>query len=184
MPSLPRIFPRDAETFQRSGANPDLVETQGEGLGPTMIDAWRPVIRISSESKEGLSRGLQWLCLLAHSGVEVPVTVFTRFSTLVTEHKSSLPDSLLLVKAIMFSTWLKSVGRQELQIVFSQLHTRLAPIIKAQFANGNEVIERWVYYESYVHLSDQSLANLLFKRRWGRVCYCMGVTEEKLWNSG
>lgn len=149
MPSLPRTFSHDAETSHHSGANPDLMETQVESLGSTMIDAWRPVIRISSKSKEGLSRGLQWLCLLARSGVEVPITVFTRFSTLVIEHNSSLTDSLLLVKAVMFSTWLKSVGRQELQVVFSQLHTRLAPTIKAQFANGDKGIERSIYYESF-----------------------------------
>lgn len=142
MSSLSRVFSRDAEASQFSGAYPDPLETEAGSFRSMAIDAWRPIIRVSSESKEGLSRGLRWLSLLACSGLEVPIQVFTRFTTLVTEHNSSLSDSILLVKAVMFSTWLKSTGRQELQSVFSQLHTRLAPLIKAQFLNGTEILER------------------------------------------
>ncbi|KAF9464728.1 hypothetical protein BDZ94DRAFT_1255766 [Collybia nuda] len=138
MPSLPRLLPREADMSHRSGVNPDQVGTQGERFASIAIDPWRPIIRISSEGREGLSRGLQWLCLLSRSGVEVPVTVFTRFSVLITEHTSSIPNSLLLIKAVLFSTWLQSAGRQELQNVCSHLHDRLAPLIKIQTSNGDE----------------------------------------------
>jgi hypothetical protein len=139
MPSLPRIFSRDAETSHRFSANFDSVETQTESHVSIVADPWRPLVRISSEDKGGLSRNLKWLCLFARSGVEVPIAVFTRFSNLITAHDSSLLDSLSLVKAAMFSTWFKSAGRQELQIIFAQLHTRLVPHIKTQLTNHDDV---------------------------------------------
>lgn len=91
---------------------------------------------------EGLSRGLQWLYHFARSNVEIPLTTFKKFSALVTEFDSSLTDSLLLAKSVLSSTWLKSMGRQQLQSLFSELHGRLAPRIVEYLRGGTQVNER------------------------------------------
>jgi hypothetical protein len=107
-----------------------------------VFDPWRAVIRVSSSNKDGLLRSLKWLSVLACSGVEIPVAMFMRFSTLATEYNISLADSLMLAKSVMSATWLKSMGQQELQELFAGHHTRLASHIMQCLEKGTAV-EEW-----------------------------------------
>lgn len=127
MPSLYRLFPREIDVSQRYSvadlASPPIDDS-------SVFDPWRLLVRVASESKEGLRRSLPWLCIFACGGIDVPVATYLRFSSLVSDQNLSLLESLLLVKAVMSSTWLKSMGRQELQVIFADLHTRLASEIQ------------------------------------------------------
>lgn len=84
------------------------------------------VMQVASTSKESWIRSLQWLCVFARSGVDIPVPIYITFSSLANKFDASLLECGLLVEAVLSSTWLKSMGRQELQTIFSTLHARLA----------------------------------------------------------
>ncbi|KAJ7235476.1 hypothetical protein B0H12DRAFT_1141671 [Mycena haematopus] len=123
MPSLYRLFPRDTDPSQRLSVAPDATVTT-EGAGAP-IDPWRVVMDMGSQSHEGFSQSLQWLCTFARSGVDVPVSIFERFSTLATDFHASLSDSMLLVESLLASSWLKPTGRHQLQNIVASLHSRL-----------------------------------------------------------
>ncbi|KAG6890676.1 hypothetical protein C0995_005048 [Termitomyces sp. Mi166 len=115
--SLPRVFPREGD-----GTNTNSHSEQAD----LPVDPWQVITRMAEEGSQGLGRSLQWLCLFAHSGVDIPLTIFETFSVLVMRFDTlSLTNSLLLAKAVMVSTWLKPKGRQEIQSLISQLHERL-----------------------------------------------------------
>ncbi|KAJ7285806.1 hypothetical protein C8J57DRAFT_1431486 [Mycena rebaudengoi] len=103
MPSLYRLFSRESDASQRFSVAADPTLT-AEGVGATNFDPWRVVTDIASESKEGYSRCLQWLCAFAYSGVDVPVPIFQRFSSLGSEFNA---------------------GRNEMENILASLHSRL-----------------------------------------------------------
>jgi hypothetical protein len=142
MLALSRLFPREVETSYRLTSGYDLNAAHAENGGHVAFDPWRAVVRVAGEGQDGLLRSLQWLCVLARSGVEIPVAVFMRFSALTTEYNASMTDSLLLVKSVMSATWLKYAGRSELQVLFSELHARLAPQIVQCLERGIAVEDR------------------------------------------
>ncbi|KAJ7709877.1 hypothetical protein B0H17DRAFT_1029591 [Mycena rosella] len=134
MPSLYRIFPRDTDPSQRfSTAGDPSATVDGVGIS---LDPWRVVIDAGSQSGHGFSRSLQWLCAFARSGVDVPVSIFERFASLATKFLASLTDSVLLVDALLASSWLKPTGRNQLQQVVASLHSRLLPHILECLAAG------------------------------------------------
>lgn len=139
--ALSRIFTREVEASYRLTFGSDPITAHAENAVNITFDPWRAVIRVASANKDGLSRSLQWLSVLACSGVEIPVTIFMRFSVLATEYSASLADSLLLVKSVMSATWQKCTGRSEFQELFSEHHARLAPQIIQCLERGNEVQE-------------------------------------------
>lgn len=94
------------------------------GLAST--DPWRIILHAAKADEEGLQRGLRWLCILARSGVEIPVATFREFSSLTQRFNSSWQQSSLLVEALFCATWLRSLGRQELQAIVSSLHHRVS----------------------------------------------------------
>lgn len=123
MASLYRLFPRESDPAQRFSIALD--STIAEGVGSTPLDPWRVVTDTGSQSGEGFTRSLQWLCAFARSGVDVPVSIFERFSLLAIELHASLSDSVLLVNALMASTWLKATARNQLEKIIASLHSRL-----------------------------------------------------------
>ena len=90
--------------------------------GLAAIDPWKILFRVASESEEGLRAGLRWLCIFARSGVEVPVSKFEQMLALVLRFDSSWEDSKLFIDALFCATWLRSLGRQELQTTVSNIH--------------------------------------------------------------
>lgn len=137
MPSLLRLFQENSSS-QDHHLSGDL---EWAAIQPN-IDPWHAILRVASESREGFSKSLQWLCLLARSGIDIPRATFMQFSALAKHYDSGLTDSLLFVKAVFHSTWLKSLGRQELQVLFSELHVRLAPRIINWLKCENEARDR------------------------------------------
>lgn len=130
MPSLYRLFPREAESSQRYS---NATEAVPDGTRPMSIDPWRVTVNTASGSREGFSRCLQWLCVFARSGVDVPVSTYAQFSSLAGKFEISVDEALLLVNAMFASSWLKSTGRDQLQRIFATLHSRLAPSVLNSF---------------------------------------------------
>jgi hypothetical protein len=83
-------------------------------------------MKVASADGHGLQQALRWLCILSRSGVEVPMTTFMEFSSLTQRANSSWEDSCLLVEALFCATWLRSLGRQELQSIISSLQSRVS----------------------------------------------------------
>lgn len=127
MPSLYRLFNREAEASNRSSNLIDATLGPVDAIGVAVVDSWRLVMQVASTDKDNWSRSLQWLCLFARSGVDIPIRTYLAFSSLATKFEASLLECILLVEAALSSAWLKSMGRQELQSMFSVLHSRLAP---------------------------------------------------------
>lgn len=122
-PLLIRLFNKDAEASGRGSVtleNSALTSVDGGGL--TAIDPWEILFRVASGSKEGLRASLRWSCIFARSGVEVPISRFEEMLGLVQQFDSSLEDSKLLIDALFCATWLRSLGRQELQTIVSKIH--------------------------------------------------------------
>ncbi|KAJ7452375.1 hypothetical protein B0H11DRAFT_2327847, partial [Mycena galericulata] len=134
LPSLHRLFPRETDPSQRLSTAVD--PSAATDAGVTSIDPWRVVMEVGSLSTGGFSRSLQWLCALARSGVDVPVSIFERFSSLAAEFQASLSDSTLLVDALLASSWLKPTGRNERQNIIASLHSRLLSHILECLAAG------------------------------------------------
>ena len=105
--------------------NPTLTSAEVGGLAA--IDPWKILFQVASESRESLGVGLRWFCIFARSGVEVPVTRFEQMLELVQQFGSSWEDSKLLIDALFCATWLRSLGRQELQTTVSNIHVAVYP---------------------------------------------------------
>ena len=95
--------------------------------GLAAIDPWKILFQVASESREGLITGLRWFCIFARSGVEVPVSKFEQIFELVQQFDLSWKDSKLLIDALFYATWLRSLGRQELQTTISNIHVSAYP---------------------------------------------------------
>ncbi|KAJ7774577.1 hypothetical protein DFH07DRAFT_865871 [Mycena maculata] len=135
MPSLLRLFPREADPSQRFSSAVDP-PTTAEGVAGTSVDPWRVVTEVGFQSQDGFSRSLQWLCAFARSGVDVPVSIYERYSFLAKGFEASLSDSTLLVDALLASTWLKPTARNQMQDILASLHARLLPHILELLAAG------------------------------------------------
>ncbi|KAJ7632645.1 hypothetical protein FB45DRAFT_913016 [Roridomyces roridus] len=135
MPALHRLFPRETDASQRlSTVGIDSSAQEGVAIAP--IDPWRVIMRVCSQSRDGLTQSLQWLCAFARSGIDIPVSIFERFASFAANFQASLADSTLLVDALLASSWLKPAGRQELQSVVTSLHSRLLPQIVESLTSG------------------------------------------------
>ncbi|KAF7976726.1 hypothetical protein HWV62_5909 [Athelia sp. TMB] len=126
MPYLLRLFNREnIESSSRFSSMVDASFGPADAVGTAVADSWRMIMQVASSGKEGWSRSLKWLCLFARSGVDIPVATYRMFSSLASQHSATMEESALIVEAIFTSTWLKSLGRQELQSILSGLHARL-----------------------------------------------------------
>src|SRR6202167_2151005 len=127
MPSLYRLFNRETEGSNRFSSLSDASLGPADAVGMAVVDSWRLVMKVASTDKNGWSRSLRWLCVFARSGVDIPVPTWLAFASLASKFEASLPECDLLVEAALSSTWLKWMGRQGVQTMFSELHSRLAP---------------------------------------------------------
>lgn len=126
MPSLGRLLSQESDNSGRhSSLNEMTLPTDGVGLAA--LDCWRVVMNNASTSKQDWTRTLEWLCVLARSGVDIPVKTFLQFSSLAIKYDASALECYLLSDAALSATWLKSNGRQTLQKMFSDLHSKLGP---------------------------------------------------------
>ena len=120
---LIRLFNKDVEAAGRGSVtleNSGITSMDVGGLA--VIDPWKILFQVSSESREGLKAGLRWFCMFARSGVEVPISRFEQMFGLVQQFDLSWEDSKLLIDALFCATWLRSLGKQELQATVSNIH--------------------------------------------------------------
>ena len=125
---LIRLFNKDAEASGRGSVtleNSSFASMDVGGLAA--IDPWKILFQVTSQSAEGLKAGLRWFCIFARSGIEIPVSRFEQMLGVIQQSDSSWGDLTLLVDALFCATWLRSLGRQELQTTVSNIHVSVYP---------------------------------------------------------
>lgn len=127
--ALSRLFNREldgtSQRFSAVGAESRLSMT--ETLSVLTINPLKVIIEIAQKSYEGFDMTLHWLCLFVRSGVEISVQTFMQLVGLGNKFGVSLEVCSLLIKAALWSCWLKSTGRQDLQTVVAAIHTGIGP---------------------------------------------------------
>ena len=96
------------------------------------------VTDIASQNYEGLKRILNWLCVFASSGVDIPVSTFLKISLLALEMNASFEDQSKLADAAFMSIWIRSLGRQGLYQLISDLHDRNVAFVIEKLSDPNE----------------------------------------------
>lgn len=86
-------------------------------------DPLRVLVDTAIQNKGLFKQCLEWLCLFVRSGVDIAVAIFMQFASLIKRYNASFDECSLLIKASLWSAWLKSMGRQDLQAVVSSVHS-------------------------------------------------------------
>ncbi|OBZ75571.1 hypothetical protein A0H81_04216 [Grifola frondosa] len=120
--SLSRLFNREIETSQRFSIF-DSRLTMSDANNLSTVNPLRVVIDTATGSKTGFEQTLHWLCLFVRSGVDISVPTFMQFASLAQKFGATLDQCSSLVKAVLWSAWLRSMGRQELQSVIALVHS-------------------------------------------------------------
>ncbi|KAF7304918.1 hypothetical protein MKEN_01206100 [Mycena kentingensis (nom. inval.)] len=123
MTSLYKLLPRDTDPSQRFSSAVDISSAASEGAVGAPPDPWKVVARIAERSKDDFTRSLHWLLAFSRSGIDVPITVFEKFSILSKQFGGSLIDAIHLVDAILATSWLRVTNRDRLQTIIAALHS-------------------------------------------------------------
>lgn len=138
--SLPRLFTREDGT-QRASIVTDSRLTMGDLSALIGVNPLQKLMTIAFSSAEGLRRGLSWLCLFAASGVDIPHSTFLDFASKCSRFQVGLQDCTALVKATLYSVWLRAIGRHELQFVIATLFAHLELQIAENLQSRQAVVE-------------------------------------------
>ena len=90
------------------------------------VNPLKVIVDIATKSNEGYDNTLHWLCLFVRSGIEVSVPTFMELVGLGNRFGISLEVCSILIKAALWSCWLKSMGRQDLQTVVANIHAGIS----------------------------------------------------------
>ncbi|KAG8753658.1 hypothetical protein FRC14_005835, partial [Serendipita sp. 396] len=129
---LPRLFSND----DLSGGRRSFVDdTENEDIARYMVDPWRVVVDAASDDMAGLERCLQWVLVLAHSGVEIPNSTLMQLSAFARDMNASFFTHSILVEALLYAVWVKSYGRGELLHLVYSIFGRQSSHIKQAISN-------------------------------------------------
>lgn len=123
--SLTRLFNAGSEAVNRFSSAGDQRGTFSDVSSITNTNPLYELLAAAKVDKNGFQHGLHWLCLFVSSTVDVPITAFTQMAQLAERFQADLDDCALLIKAALWSSYQKSLGRQELQGVVAALHVHL-----------------------------------------------------------
>lgn len=155
--NLPRLFSSDdARRSVEDYANSDIASY--------MVDPWRVVVDAASDDTAGLERCLQWVLILARSGVDIPDTTLMQLSAFARDFGASFITHALLVETLLFSVWLKSFGRAQLLSLVSSLYLRQSDWIKngLKKKEGLEVMYVSLFFFCCILIDDARSATLSF----------------------
>jgi hypothetical protein len=134
--NLPRLFGIEDSAINRRSL---LDETGDSNVLQYLVDPWRVIVDAASEDTAGLERCLQWVLILARSGVEIPNSTFMQLSAFARDFEAPFITHSLLAEALLYSVWFKSFGRSELLHLVSSLYTRQAVWIKQKLKSHEQL---------------------------------------------
>ncbi|KAI5122947.1 hypothetical protein M0805_006828 [Coniferiporia weirii] len=137
--TLPRLLNREAEGSARWTVAFDATVTSFEHVSAPLLDPWRIVNGVASRSYEGFRKSLSWLRMFALSGVDIPTPTFLQVFALARDLGGSFEDHAVLADAVFMSIWVRSLGRQELHKVITDLHDKHASFVLEQLGNKENV---------------------------------------------
>lgn len=122
---LPRLFSSEDLSYRRSIADDGM----DEDVARYMMDPWRVIVDAASDDTAGLERCLQWVLVLARSGVEIPNNTLMQLAAFARDFHAPFLTHSILMEALLYSVWVKSMGRSDLldmiYAVFSRQSTNL-----------------------------------------------------------
>jgi len=130
--NLTRLFSADDYSMNRLSVGD---ESANADVSQYMADPWRVIVDAASEDTAGLERCLQWVLVLARSGVEIPNNTLMQLSAFARDFNAPFITHSILAEVILFSVWVKSFGRNELLALISSLYTRQSNWLKEGMAN-------------------------------------------------
>ena len=110
-----------------SSIDPDMPKSANKESSPIRAEPLDILLRVARLSSTSLSQALNWLVMIARSGVDIPISVFDKFTSLVATEEATLRQVHSLVHAMTISLWLRSIGRQFFQTLLGRLHSVIAP---------------------------------------------------------
>lgn len=130
--NLPRLFNAEDYSVNRlsvadEATNPDISQY--------MADPWRVIVDAASEDTAGLERCLQWVLVLARSGVEIPNNTLMQLSAFARDFGAPFITHSILAEVLLYSVWVKSFGRSELLGLISSVYARQSGWLKDGMAN-------------------------------------------------
>ncbi|KAI8998560.1 hypothetical protein BD414DRAFT_519687 [Trametes punicea] len=131
--SVPRLFNKEIDpSNQRFSTlvDPRLSMTDNSSL--LSVNPMRVVIETATRNKQGFDSTLHWLCLFVRSGVEISVPTFMQLVALGKKFGVSLEENSLVIKAVLWSCWLRSMGRQDMQSVVAAVHANVGQDLVAR----------------------------------------------------
>ena len=140
--SLSRLFNKEVDSASQrfsTVVDPRLTMTDNSSL--LNVNPLRVIIDIATRSKDGYDNTLHWLCLFVRSGVEISVPTFIQLASLGQKFGVALKESSLLIKAALWSCWLKSMGRQDMQGVIATVHSNIGPQLVAYLQSREHTTE-------------------------------------------
>lgn len=147
MPSLLRLFSLEADGSQRHSIIIDARFSVGDLSSLANVNPLQVMTNLATATKSGFQRGLNWINLFTSSGVDVPVPIFLQFATLTTKFKPSLADCSVLVDAALAASYLRPIGRLELQPIIGLLHEYLSPVILGSIQASESTREVYVWFK-------------------------------------
>ncbi|KAI6150742.1 hypothetical protein BKA82DRAFT_122595 [Pisolithus tinctorius] len=136
MPMLQRLLNRDNDSAARFSTYVDATLTNSDEKGLKMADLWGAVWQFTRRT-DGLTSGLMWLRLFARSGVEVDTLTITKYSNIIFSRSPSLAQGSIFMDAVLITTWLRSVGRQDLQPVVGKMMRFFRPAVETSLQSSD-----------------------------------------------
>ncbi|EJD52997.1 hypothetical protein AURDEDRAFT_180591 [Auricularia subglabra TFB-10046 SS5] len=131
--SLPRLC--NPETDRTSVSLDNMVGAMADRF-PT-IDLWRVVDETAQKGGDDLLQALQWMRIMAQSGVDIPMSTFKQLAGVVRDNNCPLPQAMTLVEAMVAAAWLKPMRKQALQRLISHMHGRYCSSICEEFKTAS-----------------------------------------------
>lgn len=163
MPILQRLFNIENDSAARFSTYVDATLTNFDEKGLKMADLWGAVWRFT-ERTGGFTSGLMWLRLFARSGVDIDTSTITKYSSIIFSRNPSLDQASIFMDAVLITTWLRSVGRQDLQ-----------PVVGKTMRFFRHAVE-----SSLQSLNDMSTTAIAFVRRALTTCLLLYGCDRRL----
>jgi hypothetical protein len=135
---------RESESSHRRSLT---LAASGDALLSAAFDPWKLLRKTAVEDADGFLRSVAWLHLCACSGVDIPPQVFLDLADTGGQHLGlTMEYTTLLVRSALYSAWMKSRGRPELQRLVAILHTRYLDVICERLRTQATCSETYVCY--------------------------------------
>lgn len=131
--SLPRLCNPDPD---RSSVAIDSMPGVMTDRFPT-IDLWRVVDETAEKGGDDLLQALQWMRVMAQSGVDIPINTFKQLAGVIRDNNCPLEQAMTLVEAMVAAAWLKPVGKQDLLRLIAHMHGRYNDFVIDQFKSSS-----------------------------------------------